>query len=254
MKKTYLIFGIIMMVLFLPNCFAKSYYTNNNGVSLTEKEYSFISNMFYIGFQETLTPEDYNNIFENDQVVNSTIEKETIFENDSKNINLKTFTKSMESTMGTYFETASKKITISKSCTTNCLVTIYVEWKKTPSVRSYDVVGALIKDTSIVINPVTRVSNSTGVNSSNEKVTNSNGFGVSIKLLPSGNDMRITQYFSVKKGGTVYGSYQHAKKSISLANSKKYTISYSGLGNVFLFNNLTLRNHYDGMSGVSISV
>lgn len=74
-----------------------------------------------------------------------------------------------------------------------------------------------------------------------------------MKLPTGGNNMVVSQYFRVETGGTVYGSYQHATANISLANSKKYTISRTGYGGVFLFNS-PVRSYYDAMGGVNISV
>ena len=53
MKKNLFIL-ILISILFVPTfVFAKeeTYYTNDNGVSLTEKEYNFISKVYYEGFQ-----------------------------------------------------------------------------------------------------------------------------------------------------------------------------------------------------------
>ena len=99
------------------------------------------------------------------------------------------------------------------------------------------------------------VVNSTGNNTSASYKPSSlgNGFGVSIKLLSSGNNMRITQTFRISGTGKLYASYQHATSNISLADSQKFNISNSGYGGVFLFDNL-IRKYYDGMGGVDISV
>lgn len=45
----------------------------------------------------------------------------------------------------------------------------------------------------------------------------------------------INQTFKVSKGGTVYASYQHAMRNIFLADSKNYTLSKAGYGEVFKF-------------------
>ena len=79
------------------------------------------------------------------------------------------------------------------------------------------------------------------------------GFGVSIGLPKYGSSMIINQTYRVNKGGTIYASYQHAKSTISLANSKNYTLSHAGFGGVFKFSGVAV-NIYDQMSGVSIIV
>ena len=48
-------------------------------------------------------------------------------------------------------------------------------------------------------------------------------------------------------GTYVYGTYQHATTNVSLATSKSYTISSSGLGGVL---NHSYSSYYGGMQGV----
>ena len=125
--------------------------------------------------------------------------------------------------------------------------------KNLHSIRSYDVIGAYLNGINLTSVPITAAAGTSERVTSNEIVKSNNGFGVSIKLPSTGSDMDVLQYFRVTTGGTIYGSYQHAKSEISLANSKKYTISRSGYGGVFLFNN-SVKSHYDQMAGVSLSV
>ena len=51
----------------------------------------------------------------------------------------------------------------------------------------------------------------------------------------------------------VYGTYQHAKSSVSLSESQNYSFSSQGLGGVLKFNKDSIKNKYDGMNGVSLS-
>ncbi len=51
---------------------------------------------------------------------------------------------------------------------------------------------------------------------------------------------------------TVYGTYQHAKSAVSLSESKSYSFDSSGLGGVLKFNSTSIRNKYDGMTGVRV--
>lgn len=59
--------------------------------------------------------------------------------------------------------------------------------------------------------------------------------------------MRIvsSNYF----GNSISGTYQHAKKDITLAKSRSYTISASGLGGVLKHN---YASYYDAMQGISM--
>ncbi len=62
-------------------------------------------------------------------------------------------------------------------------------------------------------------------------------------------------HFKVPMGTTVYGSYQHASKSVDFSSVRKaYTFNDKGLGNVIYFSNNALANSYDGMGGVSLKV
>lgn len=216
-------------------------FINDNNVSLNQKEYDFIINMFYDGYQNIITENDYNNIFADSEMVNAKIEKNEI--------------ENYDFIRATYHETQSKKFAISKACTSDCLITLVANWKKNPTIRSYDVIGAYLDGTSLVSTfiPTTSAVNTASSNHSNEMVTSSNGFGVSVKLPTGGSGMTISQYFKVSNCGTVYGSYQHATANISLANSKKYSISRTGYGGVFSFQS-SVRDYYDAMNGVSISL
>lgn len=217
------------------------YYTNSQNVNFTIKEYEFISNMFYKGYQDSMSLNDYEEIFWDKNIVDSEIQKNTTDES----LVLMPY--------GVSHETASKKLTIAKVCTSECLITLNAVWKKSPYIRSYDVIGVRLIGVNLTRQPTTNAIGTSQNNSSNEIVQYGNGFGVSVKLPTSGSDMTVAQYFRVTTGGSIYGSYQHAKSSITLTNSKKYSISSSGYGGVFLFDN-SVKASYDAMAGVSISV
>lgn len=228
---------IFILLLFISRVNADEvYFINSNNVVLNQQEYKFITNMFFEGYQKTMTKEDYNIIFKNN-TINASIQSNT----------------SSYQLLSNSYSTSSKKLTIKKACTTNCLITINLEWLVKPSIKSYDLIGAYLDGVTLDSSPVTKLLTSSGSSQSTEKVSSNNGFGFSVKLQDS-NSLIISQYFRVSKGGTVYGSYQHAKKDITLSNSKKYTISKSGYGKVFLFNTSTIRDYYDGMTGVNITV
>lgn len=243
MKENFKKIILVLVFMFLLKSMAVGatslYYTNSNGVVLTQEEYEFVSEMFWEGFQKLMTVEDYNEIFEEDVL--------------DKDITTKIYTEyNPIYTRGTQFTSPYKSIKISKSCVSNCLVTVTVDWTSIPTIKSYDVIGAYLKDTSLVSSPVTKATTSSVSQSSTTIKSDTNGFGVSIKL-PSGANLMVTQYYKVSLGGHVYASYQHANQNISLANSQKYTISRSGYGGVFLFNS-PYNSYYDGMTGVDIEL
>ena len=153
--------------------------------------------------------------------------------------------------LATEHTTKSKKIKITSVCDSiSCSISVTVEWLTNPNVRSYDVIGAYLKNTSLIGIPTTHLKTFQGTTAKNDCDSQTNGFGVSLKL-SNGNNVKIYQYFDVKPSGTVYASYQHAKSSISLTNSKKYTISNAGYGGVFLFDS-SIKDIYDAMGGVYI--
>ena len=61
MKK--FVFLIIAFLLFSCSVKASSFYTNDNGVSFSEDEYSLVSKMVYDGYQSTMTIGEYNYFF-----------------------------------------------------------------------------------------------------------------------------------------------------------------------------------------------
>ena len=82
--------------------------------------------------------------------------------------------------------------------------------------------------------------------------TFNNGFGSSA-LLQYGSDNEYSLTFRVSGSGTVYGTYQHAKSTVSLEESKTYVIGAGGYGNVVVFGS-NVASRYDQMPGVDISV
>lgn len=242
MKKINLLIMGIMCILFTKNVYAKDiYYSNDSNVSFTLEEYNFISNFYYDGFQDYINDELYNIIFEDNNILNENIVK-NYYSIDSNN-------------RSSYYQTNSKRLSVSKVCGTTCLISTSVEWLKSPVVRSYDVIGAYFDGISLYSTPQTIVMNSVDSRtiSTYKADSSGHGFGVSAKLISTGSDMYLTQTYRVSGSGTLYASYQHATSSISLANSKRYTISLLGYGSVFLFDT-PIQGYYDGMNGVSISI
>lgn len=220
------------------------YYTNQNGINLTEKEYNLVKNMFDEHFVEIMNQEDYEHISRLD--VNNRQVELTIKEPDY-----------IQSRTSSFVETQGKKLVIGKSCDSKaCTVIMTNTWKYVPKVKSYDVIGAMFSNTSLYGNGQVTIFKFDGVNHTcNNYVKKSDGIGCSYKL-----DSKATKEFytymdfDVYTGGLVYGSYQHATSSVTLSQSKNYTFHINGYGNVFLFNTTKAKDSYDGMDGVSIYV
>lgn len=241
MKKKFLLSTCLFsMFLLTTDVQAKEvYFVNQNNVEFTKEEYDFISYMFWDGAQENMDLDDYNN-FINSDIMNGDLDSNIYYD--------------IPLTRATSIEEANKTLKIVKSCSSSCFVSVTLTWKKFPTVKSYDVIGAYLDGTSLVNNPATSITTNGTITTTYKDIKKSNnGFGVSVKLPTYGTSMIINQSFRVNKGGTVYASYQHAIKNISLSNSQNYTFSRSGYGGVFKFSGTALTT-YDKMKGVSISL
>ena len=243
MKTKIIFLMLLVMFVSINNVSAEEqYYNNKYNVTLTKEEYDFLSKFYWEGYQEDMTLEDYQEFIKSD-IINGEFES---FELDESK-------KQCIVPYDTSHETDSKIIKISKTCTTICQISVVVTWKTILNTKSYDVIGAYLEGINIVGKPSTRAKTSKESNTSSDVRNFNNGFGTSILLPSSGNEYIISQTYNVSKGGIVHASYQHAKKAISLVNSKNYTISSSGYGGVFSFSGTAL-NVYDKMGGVSITV
>ena len=238
MLRKVMCIGLIVFAIQSQNVSAKGiFYQNENGVGFTKEEYEFLSKMFWDGCQDIMTLNDYDKFIES-KIMDGEFESKELI---------------IPVTRATSISDSNKSLKISKSCSTNCTISITASWKGNPTIHSYDVIGAYLSGTVLQGNPITTVSSGITSTTSNEIKRFSNGFGVSVKIPNYGNKLVINTVFNVSKGGTVYGSYQHAMKNISLSDSKNYTLSRNGFGGVFDFKG-TAFNTYDRMSGVNISV
>ena len=216
------------------------YFTNSKGVSMTEEEYQFIGELYKEGFQNHITQELYDNIIDNN-LMERELNKKTVIHQDNP------FAR------GSYHTTSYKQLSITSSCdSTNCLIVIDLNWLANPAVRSYDVMGALFHNVTRQSTPITTYVDSLSSNNVGTYKYASDGVGASFKL-GTGTGLYITQQFYVSRGGTVFGSYQHATKAITLNESRNYNFHINGYGSVFQFGTVGL-DVYDGMTGVDIAV
>lgn len=118
-----------------------------------------------------------------------------------------------------------------------------LSWKNMPSVRSYDIIGIGFLQSVKIHNNTTYfeqyycyTGGSCYTTSTNYPQIFVSGAGTSFKL-PTGdiNTLKQTFYFDVEKNTSstittqkAYSDYSHATSSISLANSKKYSVIQSG--------------------------
>ena len=243
MKKTFLLLLAIVVFGTTQNVFASSYYyTNKNGVNFTEQQYKYYTEMFWDGYQENVTQSDFDKVLELNLFDSKIITNEVKIPNSLPSLDSK----------GTVVYEKGRTLKIAKSCSSNCYVSLVATWSGTPSVGSYDVIGFRVSGTSIT-NVHNAYASGTGFSSaSTTPQTFTNGFGHSIQVASVSN-LKVSTSMYVNKGGTVYGSYQHATSSISYNNSKLYSISGAGYGSVFAFYGAA-SGIYDAANGVSISV
>lgn len=213
------------------------YYTNQYGVKFTEKQYNFYTEMFYDGYQEFVTQDDLNKVISLD-LVNQKVEKIILPDLES---GLK----------GSQVTENGRTLTISKSCSSQCLYTLTASWSAIPGTNSYDVIGMRIKNATI--NTIgTMQLNSVGysTSSSTPSKTTTNGFGYSVAVPPTSSLVISTSCYTTT-GGTAFGSYQHALSTITYNNSNLYYINSAGYGSVQDFYGAAW-GVYDGANGVSI--
>ena len=224
----------------------EAYYTNPNGVELTREEYEFLTTFHNPIYPSIMTREMYDNFVESD-LMNSEVQ---IVKYDEPQLAL--LNPGVPPTSQSH-TTPYKTVQIGAGCTTDrCYMSVQNTWHVSPSVRSWDNIGAFFDGVSLISHDCTYVYSTAGVDWFNNLKT-TNGIGNSVKLPDVGENIIIDTEFTVTKGGTVYGSYQHAMQDTTLLNSQNYTLDILGYGNVFSYYGNAI-GIYDGMNGVDIDV
>ena len=140
-------------------------------------------------------------------------------------------------------------------------------WTQDPNVRSYDVFAFRGDNFTISYYAASQYYYSTTGNEdpwrgydynattgTNNIKHNSHAVGVSMNLVDDAIAWMATIYIEGNAtSGTAYLTYQHAQSNLTLAQSKSYTFSYSGLGHVLYYSNSTIRNKYDNMTPLTIN-
>lgn len=239
-KSIFYILLIMVMTHVNINVYAKeNYYRNENGVVLSKQEYDFISNMYWEGYQEYLTLDDYNEI-KALNLFNKPIEKE-----------IKEYV-DYPLTRGTSVTSNLRTLTIAKACSDTCMISLVNKWNGNPTIKSYDVFGARVSGVSILDIRNALVSATNYAKSYNNPKVYNNGFGFSV-LIPNAENIKTTITFVTTKGGRVYGSYQHSMQNTTETISKQYSIGVGGYGKVFLFTGVA-SSIYENSPGVDIEV
>ena len=220
--------------------------------------------------QETVYVQTFETVDEDGKVV--TEEKETVLTEEQaehlEKLDLDAIG-SMERTPNATHETASKFITLKLALGPNTAqVTISCNWKKLPTVRSYDIMAFACSgfhyfwganNFTAYVKGDGKITGSYNENSSEAKIKQGVGAGVSVKL-PANATSSIYSFmqcsFAVPAGATVVnGTYQHCTSNISLSDSMKYNIksSATSMGGVLDFTSSSVANKYDSTGGLSVS-
>lgn len=251
--------------------------TSTSAATLTEDEYNRLNIIFSDARISVMTDEEAqtylsydlegskvnNKYYKVTETTNGTINEEVTKEEALNAEN------ESEITRGASYSTSYKQIQISESFigSNRYLVRLANIWLGSPKVKSYDVIGIRTSDATVVdgtqsgtqmYRPTTQnyYSHVTySANGANIRKA-SNGFGISMNLVDEGAYFESDIQAYVDKNtqyGEVFGSYQHAVKNVTLAQSKAYTISHNGYGKVLNFST-SVESYYDGMAGVNVKL
>lgn len=277
--------GLIALALCLSciatNVNASAYYTNSNGVQMTESQYNKMLQMFSERKVSVLTQSEFDSLKDNEIVDSGTkYSKETFIRGEyvsTEEISKEEYDAAEDVTACTpfvsdYVETGYKKLSasVAKAGSSNKYSLVgALTWKKVPAYRSYDVFAYRLNHFNYsgfsggqMYFKGKNAYNIAYYTTSEGYKALSNGAGVSMNLK---DDSDITGYeltivtnltfnTSSYASAAAYVSYQHAQANLSRADSMNYTLSVGGLGNVIQFNNSRVESYYDAMDGVRLEV
>lgn len=237
-KAIMLIFMLSIFFTVQVNAKENIYFINSNGIEMTKVEYDNIKKIHGEDFLNSMDLETFNTYYEFYKTPNLEIKE---YKNNNNLI------EPFSATHNTEYKELS--ITSTEKVNNEKMITVKLNWKKAPKVRSYDVFGFYAPNMNYSY-PITKINYYGSYNqiTSNIKKT-SNGYGISLKLPTDSNNISAQIVFSTSSSGRIYASYQHSVQSISLNDSMNYSFSTDGLGKVFLFNNSSL---FDKMLGIDI--
>lgn len=273
----FVIVALVSILFIFPNVVNAETIINNNGIIINETDYNNFLKVYDHEYIMHMSEEKYNKL----KTLNfDDISEETKYIETTYNSSLH-LTTSREVTEEEYndfddvtpllddgsaaFESTMKQISlrIIGGTTWNWAITT-ATWKAIPSTRSYDVIGyygfgfefgdGTQEGQQIYILNDNYTTIDYAWNGTNIK-RHDNGFGISMNLVNS--DISFLQLMvecdvkATVEHPTLYTSYQHTRKNVSLADSQNYTLGGAGLGSVFIFP-YSIAEKYDAMPGVHI--
>ena len=283
-KKFVVCFTFCLLMIIPMNIFAlekDEIIVNSNGVEMTREDYTNLRKYFGELHIDALTQEEFDEQmqldFENvhgvlkyfrtdyNHITGETTSTE-ITEEEYNNVGLVKDTNQLRSN---FLESDYKYIYLAASNNNGAAFLSFVtHWKIMPATRSFDVNAARIinldeingtqagKQFYTINGNTSYISYSFNGTNINQQ---SNGFGISMNLVDDPNltglELEITSSLEVLNyPAAIYASYQHATSTVTLDQSKNYTLATSGLGGVILFANSSTAAKYDGMGGTDFYI
>lgn len=282
------ILGIGLSCLLYTGVQAKSvYFTNDNGVEMTELEYNKMTKLYSDEYVKLSLNQATFDKYKNANIIDS----ETLYQKSTYTRNGK-FVKEEYVTKEEYLQAPTAEVTASEgiapySGDTDEFETTYkrlsgtlldfgnndfsivgaLHWKKVPYCRSYDVFAFRLMNfnysgfggdqTYYIGSAGYRINYDT---SSPGYQSLYNGAGVSMNLVDGSNitgydqtiATNLTPTSTSASSSVAFISYQHAQSEVTRQQSMAYTLNVSGYGSVVLFGNSTIASKYDNMSGVAL--
>ena len=219
-------------------------YTNEKGFEFTQDEYNFFKKVYGQKFVQKYLDQDIYNQFSGADFANDEVVSKIYTTNDSRQ---------NPSKDSPFFSSSAKSIQISKYCGALCRIFVTVTWLGDPSIKSYDDIGVYLDGPTRIGSASSIAYSDSDSNFADATKYQTDGFGASILLPQTGDDIIISQSFIYTGTGTIYASYQHAMVNTVLTVAQSFNISDIGYGGVFdFYNNADLV--YDNMNGVDLDV
>lgn len=290
MKKNFKMFLLMasLIIVSITKVNAETFYTNERGIKLSKDEYNEVKKSLDDISIRLLTQQDLDlitsgnakvtnekkyflttTIYDENNVVISTLNNEITKEKyDNLDLNDYNNQYSLNYEKNNKIETNAKvlDLTVISPSDNVSKVSVYstLTWKNIPKVKSYDVIAIMFNIPAVIHDFMgMQISN---LQTSSERVTEYNPGGTNSNVFTNGIGVSMNIHDDVTKslalalqinatvdgGGEILTSYQHATSTVTLEQSKGYTLSVAGLGHVINFTNSSVKNKYDGMEGTTV--
>lgn len=274
----------------IVNAQSNIYYTNNNGVQMTEEQYNFLLNFYDANQISVMTQKRFDikvNSYDHSSITFYTVDTvvydsngnvlntfSTQVDNEEEAIEMMEQQNSIAPLASNSYSTTTKKITLTVQKTyvngrNYICISTDTEWlnNSVPVIKSFDVSAHRFTTSgSLFLNAIDadgwQTYNSSGsVNYGflgNNSIKYYNGYGTSMNIVNDATrnlKLSLDVLYEYSGTGTIsaYGTYQHAITDVTLEQSQSYTFAAGGLGNVLNYSNSTIRGYYDGMGGTSLT-